>query len=103
MPTSLPLSCLTMAPRADTLELYCNRKPLGEMNLNGYTDTGIIRELNSPVRKTKLAATEAQRVNLDIRQMLHTLREQLAVVLKSKPTKETASSTGQIDLASRSS
>ncbi|GAB1868436.1 polo kinase [Camponotus japonicus] len=96
MPTSLPLSCLTMAPRLDMLESHCNRKPLGEMNLNGFSEQDILasRMPNSPLRKTKLSTEviEPQRVNHDIRKMLCTLKEQLAAVLKYKPSKDITSS-----------
>lgn len=100
MPTSLPLSCLTMAPRLDMLESHCNRKPLGEMNLNGFSEQDILasRMPNSPLRKTKLSTEviEPQRVNLDIRKMLCTLKEQLAAVLKYKPSKDITSSGGTL-------
>lgn len=96
MPTSLPLSCLTMAPRLDMLESHCNRKPLGEMNLNGYTEQEILasRVPNSPLRKGKLSTeiVEPQRVGHDIKKMLYTLKEQLAAVLKFKPSKDVTSS-----------
>ena len=100
MPTSLPLSCLTMAPRLDMLESHCNRRPLGEMNLNGYTEQEILscRVPNSPSRKIKSneITNEPQRVNLDIRTMLQTLKEQIGIVLKSKPARETISSAGML-------
>ncbi|KAL6424772.1 hypothetical protein ACFW04_010015 [Cataglyphis niger] len=96
MPTSLPLSCLTMAPRLDMLESHCNRKPLGEMNLNGYSEQEILasRVPNSPLRKAKLSTEtiEPQRVNHDIKKMLYTLKEQLAAVLKFKSSKDITSS-----------
>ena len=96
MPTSLPLSCLTMAPRLDMLESHCNRKPLGEMNLNGYSEQDILasRVPNSPLRKAKLSTEviESQRVNHDIKKMLYTLKEQLTAVLKYKPAKDITSS-----------
>lgn len=100
MPTSLPLSCLTMAPRLDMLESHCNRKPLVEMNLNGYSEQDILssRVPNSPSRKTKPnEIIEPQRVNLDIRKMLQTLREQIAMVLKTKPAREMVSSAGMLE------
>lgn len=97
LPTSLPLSCLTMAPRLDILESYCNRKPLGEMNLNGFSEQDIIacRVPNSP-RKVKpvTEVIETQKTYHDIKKMLYTLKEQLAVVLKAKPVREIASSAG---------
>ncbi|XP_070172234.1 serine/threonine-protein kinase polo [Polyergus mexicanus] len=96
MPTSLPLSCLTMAPRLDMLESHCNRKPLGEMNLNGYSEQEILasRVPNSPLRKAKLSTEiiEPQRVNHDIKKLLYTLKEQLAAVLKFKSSKDVTSS-----------
>lgn len=102
MPTSLPLSCLTMAPRLDMLESHCNRKPLGEMNLNGYSEQDILasRVPNSPLRKAKLSAEtieQPQRINHDIKKMLHTLKDQLTVVLKYKPAKDITCSEGQLD------
>ncbi|KYN28013.1 PREDICTED: serine/threonine-protein kinase PLK1 [Trachymyrmex cornetzi] len=99
MPTSLPLSCLTMAPRLDMLESHCNRRPLGEMNLNGYTEQDILsnRVPNSPSRKAKPnEITEPQRVNLDIRKMLQTMKEQIGIVLKTKPAKEIISSADEL-------
>jgi len=104
MPTSLPLSCLTMAPRLDMLESHCNRKPLGEMNLNGYAEQEILacRVPNSPSRKTKPSneiaePTYSQMVNRDVRKMLQTLKEQIGVVLKTKPARETVSSAGMLE------
>lgn len=100
MPTSLPLSCLTMAPRLDMLESHCNRKPLGEMNLNGYSEQEILasRVPNSPLRKAKLSTEiiEPQRVNHDIKKLLYTLKEQLAAVLKFKSSKDVTSSGGML-------
>lgn len=101
LPTSLPLSCLTMAPRLDTLESHCNRKPLSEMNLNGFSEQDIIasRATNSP-RKVKPVPeiTESQRVSHNIKKMLCTLRDQLTAVLKAKPAREIASSAGTLHL-----
>jgi len=100
MPMSLPLSCLTMAPRLDCFNQpeYNNRTPLGEMNLNGFSEQDVIacRAPNSP-RKLKPIAeiTETQRACHDIKKMLYTLREQLAVVLKAKPARDLTSSTGR--------
>ncbi|XP_018392373.1 PREDICTED: serine/threonine-protein kinase polo [Cyphomyrmex costatus] len=100
LPTSLPLSCLTMAPRLDMLESHCNRKPLGEMNLNGYTEQDILscRVPSSPSRKTKPNSeiAEPQRVNLDIRKMLQTLKEQIGSVLRTKPARESVSSADEL-------
>lgn len=100
MPHSLPLSCLTMAPRLDLLEMHNQRKPLSEMNTNvgGEGQDFVFRVPNSPARKTKPAdaINEVQKLNLDIKKMLQTLREQLSAVLKSKPCRETTSSTGTI-------
>ncbi|XP_011877733.1 PREDICTED: serine/threonine-protein kinase PLK1 [Vollenhovia emeryi] len=98
MPTSLPLSCLTMAPRLDMLESHCNRKPLGEMNLNGYSEQEILARVpNSPSRKAKPnEIIEPQRVTLDIRKMLQTLKEQIATVLIARPARETASSADEL-------
>ena len=100
MPISLPLSCLTMAPRLDMLEMHNQRKPLSEMstNVGGEGQDFIFRVPNSPVRKTKPAdaANEVQKLNLDIKKMLQTLREQLAAVLKAKPSRETAVSADEM-------
>jgi len=89
-----------MAPRLDMLESHCNRKPLGEMNLNGYSEQEILacRAPNSPSRKNKPneIIIEPQRVNLDIKKMLQTLREQIAIVLKARPGREIASSAGML-------
>ncbi|KZC14453.1 Serine/threonine-protein kinase PLK1 [Dufourea novaeangliae] len=93
MPLSLPVSCLTMAPRLDMLEMHNQRKPLSEMNTNvgGEGQDFIFRVPNSPARKTKPADTvnEVQKLNHDIKKMLQTLREQLAAVLKPNPSRET--------------
>lgn len=98
MPTSLPLSCLTMAPRLDVLESHCNRKPLGEMNLNGFSEQDLIayRVPNSP-RKVKPTGEITERASHDIKKMLYTLKEQLATVLLSRPARRMISSTGRID------
>lgn len=98
MPHSLPLSCLTMAPRLDMLEIYNQRKPLSEMNTNVGGEGQNLVSRNSPARKTKPAdaISEVQKLNLDIRKMLQTLREQLSAVLKAKPSRETASLTGTL-------
>ncbi|OAD54850.1 Serine/threonine-protein kinase polo [Eufriesea mexicana] len=100
MPVSLPLSCLTMAPRLDMLEMHNQRKPLSEMNTNvgGEGQNFVFRVPNSPAHKTKLADTisEVQKMNLDIRNMLQSLREQVAAVLKAKPSRETTSSADEM-------
>lgn len=98
MPHNLPLSCLTMAPRLDMLEIYNQRKPLSEMNTNVGGEGQNLVSRNSPARKTKPtdAISEVQKLNLDIRKMLQTLREQLSAVLKAKPSRETASLTGTL-------
>ncbi|KAL0104943.1 hypothetical protein PUN28_016529 [Cardiocondyla obscurior] len=101
MPTSLPLSCLTMAPRLDMLESHCNRKPLGEMNLNGYSEQEILTSrANSPSRKIKpnIDVIEPQKVcvNLDIKKMLYTLKEQIAGVLRANPARDTISSADEL-------
>ena len=98
MPHSLPLSCLTMAPRLDMLEIYNQRKPLSEMNTNVGGEGQNLVSRNSPARKTKPvdAISEVQKLNHDIRKMLQTLREQLSAVLKAKPSREAASLTGTL-------
>ncbi|CAL7941690.1 unnamed protein product [Xylocopa violacea] len=100
MPASLPVSCLTMAPRLDMLEMHNQRKPLSEMNTNvgGEGQDFVFRVPNSPARKTKHvdAVNEVQRKNLDIRKMLQSLLEQLAAVLKTAPSKETTSSADEM-------
>ncbi|XP_076633083.1 serine/threonine-protein kinase polo [Colletes latitarsis] len=96
MPQSLPLSCLTMAPRLDMLEMHNQRKPLTEMNTNVEAEgpNFVFRVPNSPARKAKPAdgASEMQKMNPDIKTMLQTLREQLSAVLKAKPSWEMAES-----------
>lgn len=90
MPTSLPLSCLTMPPRLDMLESHCNRKPLSEMNLNGYSEQdNLSNRITVSPRKMKpsIEIIETQHVN-DIKTMLSTLRQQLAAVLKTKPSRD---------------
>ncbi|XP_024881540.1 serine/threonine-protein kinase polo-like, partial [Temnothorax curvispinosus] len=100
MPASLPLSCLTMESRLDTLELHCNRKPFSEMNLDDYSEQEIfLRVANSLSRKAKFnnKVIEPQRsVNFDIRKMLQMLKKQIVVVLKTKPARETASSSDEL-------
>lgn len=99
MPVSLPLSCLTMAPRLDMLEMHNQRKPLSEMNTNvgGEGQDFVFRVPNSPARKKPADGTnEVQRINHDIKKMLQTLREQLAAVLKAKPSRETTSSADEM-------
>ncbi|XP_033342268.1 serine/threonine-protein kinase polo [Megalopta genalis] len=91
MPMSLPLSCLTMAPRLDMLEMHNQRKPLSEMNINIVEGQDFVfRVPNSPGHKTKPTETvnEVQKLNHDNKNMLRTLREQLAAVLKANPSRE---------------
>ncbi|XP_011301223.1 serine/threonine-protein kinase polo [Fopius arisanus] len=94
LPQSLPLSCLTMAPRLDTLETYNQRKPLSEMNHNEEgIDSPMFRLPGSPARKTKQdGVSEVQRAGRDIKRMLITLKEQVGAVLTSKPARRDASS-----------
>ncbi|KAL2719422.1 serine/threonine-protein kinase polo [Vespula squamosa] len=95
LPTSLPLSCLTMAPRLDMLEMHNQRKPLSEMNLNagGDGEDNMFRVPNSPARKKPTEDVNGvQKINLDIKKMLQTLKEQLTAVLVARPSSETASS-----------
>ncbi|XP_076290664.1 serine/threonine-protein kinase polo isoform X2 [Lasioglossum baleicum] len=93
MPASLPLSCLTMAPRLDMLEMHNQRKPLSEMNTNiiGEGQDFVFRVPNSPGRKTKPQETvnEVQKLSHDIKNMLQILKEQLAAVLKANLSRET--------------
>ncbi|XP_047362394.1 serine/threonine-protein kinase polo isoform X4 [Vespa velutina] len=95
LPTSLPLSCLTMPPRLDMLEMHNQRKPLSEMNLNagGDGEDNTFRVPSSPARKKPTEDVNGvQKVNLDIKKMLQTLKEQLTAVLVARPSSETASS-----------
>ncbi|XP_015516563.2 serine/threonine-protein kinase polo [Neodiprion pinetum] len=88
LPTSLPISCLTMAPRMDALEMHNQRKPLTEMNGNGCGDINdvLFRVPQSPALKGKgIEMSEEKKLGLDIKKMLLTLKEQLATVLKTKP------------------
>ncbi|XP_074115253.1 serine/threonine-protein kinase polo [Cotesia typhae] len=94
MPRSLPLSCLTMAPRVDTLETY-NRKPLSEMNQNEEDDKGTFRVPKSPAprigTKESDSQTDAQRSSRNVKRMLITLKEQVTAVLAAKPGRTDAS------------
>lgn len=94
MPRSLPLSCLTMAPRVDTLETY-NRKPLSEMNQNEEDDKGQFRIPKSPAprigSKESESQTDAQRSGRNVKRMLITLKEQVTAVLAAKPGRTDAS------------
>ncbi|KAK0161583.1 hypothetical protein PV327_010039 [Microctonus hyperodae] len=94
LPLSLPLSCLTMAPRLDTLESHNQRKPLSEMNQNEADDKAVFRLPISPARKVKGIETlsETQKSGRDIRKMLITLKEQVAAVLLTNPARQDASS-----------
>ncbi|KAK0084064.1 hypothetical protein PV325_007665 [Microctonus aethiopoides] len=94
LPLSLPLSCLTMAPRLDTLESHNQRKPLSEMNQNEADDKAVFRLPVSPARKIKGIETlsETQKSGRDIRKMLITLKEQVAAVLLTNPERQDASS-----------
>ncbi|KAI4483644.1 PREDICTED: serine/threonine-protein kinase polo [Polistes canadensis] len=99
LPTSLPLSCLTMAPRLDMLEMHNQRKPLSEMNLNagGDGDDNVFRMLNSPSRKKPSEdVNNVHKSNLDTKKMLHALKDQLTVVLATRPSSETASSADEM-------
>ncbi|XP_033208074.1 serine/threonine-protein kinase polo [Belonocnema kinseyi] len=114
LPLSLPLSCLTMAPRLDTLESHNNRKPLSEMNMNNYNsgESGDIvfrvpsspqrNKFASPTSKAKASAEQGQLVNdvqkqnQENKRMLATLKEQLHGVLKSKPAQKLASSADEM-------
>ncbi|XP_015186872.1 PREDICTED: serine/threonine-protein kinase polo [Polistes dominula] len=99
LPTSLPLSCLTMAPRLDMLEMHNQRKPLSEMNLNasGDRDDNGLRMPNSPARKKPSEdVNHVHKSNLDTKKMLHALKDQLTVVLSTRPSSETASSADEM-------
>ncbi|XP_043470480.1 serine/threonine-protein kinase polo [Leptopilina heterotoma] len=109
LPQSLPLSCLTMAPRLDALELHNNRKPLSEMNMNNYNagEAEVFKVPASPQRNkilspaNKLKASEVnsndvQRINQENKRMLQALKEQLHGVLKSKPAQKMASSADEM-------
>lgn len=95
MPSSLPTSCLTMAPRLDTLETY-NRKPLSEMDMNHSPKIDELNNKNqpSPRKAIKQNGTikDPQKVDNEIENGLKNLKEQLASVIKSKPGKEMSSS-----------
>jgi polo-like kinase 1 len=91
MPASLPVSCLTMAPRLDMLESF-NRKPLSEMNLNNSLSIEEIYKQSSPRKAKQNGQNTAQKADHDIDNMLKTLKEQLEALLKSKPGKEMACS-----------
>ncbi|XP_043284703.1 serine/threonine-protein kinase PLK1 [Venturia canescens] len=92
LPQSLPLSCLTMAPRLDTLEIHNKqRKPLSEMQIGSETDFAF-RIPTSPSRKAKEITGDPAKSTRDIKMMLVTLKEQLAAVLAAKPARAGASS-----------
>ncbi|KAI4502511.1 hypothetical protein M0802_002423 [Mischocyttarus mexicanus] len=93
LPTSLPLSCLTMAPRLDMLEMHNQRKPLSEMNLNagGDGDDNASRVPNSSARKKPSEeVNNVHKSNLNTKKMLNTLKEQLIAVLLVGPSNEAA-------------
>ncbi|KAF7993146.1 hypothetical protein HCN44_005927 [Aphidius gifuensis] len=108
MPQGLPLSCLTMAPRLDTLETHNQpRQPLHEKNQNGGGNgvsggvggvgvTGdhqfIVPSSPAICRPRPDIATEAQKSNRDIRKMLLTLKEQISSVLSARPARNDAAS-----------
>ena len=92
MPASLPVSCLTMAPRLDMLESF-NRKPLTEKDMNNspiiIQDNG--KENQSPC-KNKQNYQASQKSDHDIDTMLKNLEDQLKTVFKHKPDREMGSS-----------
>lgn len=92
LPSSLPASCLTMAPRLDMLEQHNSRKPLSEMNMNMDQESPF-RVPNSPLTKDSKLASITKKKN-NIKMQLMTLKEQLHHVLKSKPSRDTLSSIG---------
>lgn len=109
LPQSLPLSCLTMAPRLDTLEMHNNRKPLSEMNMNNYNtgESDVFKIPTSPQRNKLLSPSnkmksveiqtnDVQKINHENKRMLQALKEQLHGVLKSKPAQKMASSADEM-------
>ncbi|XP_066581564.1 serine/threonine-protein kinase polo [Prorops nasuta] len=100
LPTSLPLSCLTMAPRLDTLELFNQRKPLSEMNCNSIIEVDeLVSRKNSPARKTnsaKSGMSEVQRATHNVKKMLQTLRDQLGAIVNAKTTRLTDSAADEM-------
>lgn len=91
MPASLPASCLTMAPRLDTLESF-NRKPLSEMDVNNGNKLEEVNKLKSPRALKQTRQSVTPKSDCDIETMLKTLEEQLVTLLKSKPGREMACS-----------
>ncbi|XP_071440522.1 serine/threonine-protein kinase PLK1 [Hetaerina americana] len=89
IPAQLPLSCLTMEPRFDTLDktpVISARKPLIEMN----TEDGV--KMGSPKAKTGHPAASKNRVipntPYDPRSHWITLQQQLNQVLRKNPGRE---------------
>ncbi|XP_069689709.1 serine/threonine-protein kinase polo [Periplaneta americana] len=98
IPSQLPVSCLTVAPRADKLERTVGRKPLLEVNAISET-VGPVGSVGSPKKKTGSnhpSANNDQVTNIkpgsqliDSHHHLVALRDQLRSVIKSNPTRET--------------
>ncbi|XP_058800159.1 serine/threonine-protein kinase polo [Phymastichus coffea] len=99
MPSSLPVSCLTMAPRLDMLKTH-NRKPLSEMDLNNSPKIEDVTDKNQlSLRKTIKQNDQnvIHKTDQYIDNSLRTLKKQLASVLKSKPEKEMSCSDEMTD------
>ncbi|KAJ8687080.1 hypothetical protein QAD02_022874 [Eretmocerus hayati] len=97
MPASLPDTCLTMPPRLDALESY-NRKPLSEMDVNNspkIMEDG--KGQQSPRKAKQNGNANVPKTDHDIEKMLKALEEQLTSVLKSKPSKNVASTDEMTD------
>lgn len=95
LPTSLPASCLTMAPRFDQMTTQASRKPLSEMN--NVVNNDLAMHVDSPLKASSghhdsiaasggHAATGPQPNTFDARNSLLTLRDQLSQLFRSKTT-----------------
>lgn len=86
IPNSLPISCLTMAPRADQLEDRSNRKPLSEMNGGGGDDTRMESSfLKNNLHDAITASGMISRHNDTYRADIETLHHELTKLFLAKP------------------
>ncbi|XP_033244019.1 serine/threonine-protein kinase polo-like [Drosophila miranda] len=88
VPTFLPSSCLTMAPRIginDTIEDSIHRKPLMEMN--GIRDDTRLEStfLNTNLHDAITASAQVCRHNEDYRSDIESLHQQLTNLINNKP------------------
>ncbi|XP_034938554.1 serine/threonine-protein kinase polo [Chelonus insularis] len=81
LPKSLPLSCLTTAPRMDTLQNF-NRKPLIELQTGKLIPAPTSPASKAPKESEIMVYHTSEK---DVKKMLITLYEQITQVLKSRP------------------